>query len=167
MTTSCDYPAVLVVDDEPAICDCLSSLLTRNNFLVYTASNAAEAKALLKTFTVHLLLTDNNMGPGETGVDLARYANQEHPGQFPIRFMTGMPNPRMLHPVILKPFRSQELLEFVRDAIRAFADGKQKVTPPTGDGVSHEPRGSRLRSASRCRSPWATEGPRRSPRPGR
>ncbi len=61
-------PTLLIADDERATRDGLRSAL-EEEFEVYTASNIAEAMAVLKAEPVDLLLTDLRMG-GDSGMDL-------------------------------------------------------------------------------------------------
>ncbi|TAG08320.1 MAG: sigma-54-dependent Fis family transcriptional regulator [Verrucomicrobia bacterium] len=61
-------PTLLIVEDERATRDGLRSAL-EDDFEVYTATNQAEAIAILKSETIQLMLTDLRLG-GDSGMDL-------------------------------------------------------------------------------------------------
>ena len=68
---------LLVVDDEPDVCDSVRDLL-RREFNVLTAKSAAEGCRLLQEHEVHILITDQRM-PQVTGVELLTRARAGHP----------------------------------------------------------------------------------------
>lgn len=49
---------VLVVDDEPKLCDLLSSALTQNDVHVFTAGNGLQALAILEQEDIDLVISD-------------------------------------------------------------------------------------------------------------
>jgi len=61
-------PTLLIVDDERSTRDGLRSAL-EEDFEVYTASGLAEAKAILKSEPIQLVLTDLRLG-GDSGMDV-------------------------------------------------------------------------------------------------
>ena len=61
---------ILIVDDEPMICELFSEFLQGSNYRVLTAENGKEALELLKDEVVDLLLTDIIM-PDIDGFQLA------------------------------------------------------------------------------------------------
>lgn len=65
-------PTLLIVDDERSTRDGLRSAL-EEEFDVYTAAGTAEAKEILKSEPIQLLLTDLRLG-GESGMDLLDFA---------------------------------------------------------------------------------------------
>jgi DNA-binding NtrC family response regulator len=84
---------ILIVDDDPIVAESLAEHLTREGFETATAMNVAEARALLDGASnypstgaggarapqpVHVVLSDVSM-PGESGVDLLRWAREHHP----------------------------------------------------------------------------------------
>ena len=73
-----DPPVVLVVDDERAIADTLSIILSKNGFAVMTAYDAKSALELAAVVPPELLITDVAM-PGMNGVDLAITVSQQIP----------------------------------------------------------------------------------------
>lgn len=64
-------PHILVVDDDERLRLLLSQFLTENGFLVTTATDAAEARDILKYLAYDLLILDVMM-PGEDGMSLTR-----------------------------------------------------------------------------------------------
>src|SRR5262249_20113308 len=68
---------LLVVDDEPDVCDSVHDLL-RREFHVLKARSAAEGSELLQHNEVHIIMTDQRM-PQITGVELLKRARARHP----------------------------------------------------------------------------------------
>ena len=69
---------VLIVDDEPAICDSLQRVLELEGFSVESVFNAATALARLQEGKTDLLLLDINLA-GENGWDVCRQARADKP----------------------------------------------------------------------------------------
>jgi DNA-binding response OmpR family regulator len=63
-------PTVLVVDDESAIADTLTEILSRNGYAAMTAYDAAEALEIAMLTPPELLITDVSL-PGTSGIELA------------------------------------------------------------------------------------------------
>ncbi|WP_343615902.1 response regulator transcription factor [Novosphingobium sp.] len=73
MTTSTSLrPHILIVDDEPDIRDMLAAYLARQGCHVLCAADTVEARHILNTQPVSLVLLDV-MLPGESGLSLARF----------------------------------------------------------------------------------------------
>ncbi len=68
--TTADSPHLLVVDDDARLRELLQRYLSANGFRVTAASDAAEARTLLKSLAFDALVLDVMM-PGENGFDLA------------------------------------------------------------------------------------------------
>src|ERR1700675_4722422 len=71
-------PAVLVVDDEPDLCELLSITLQRMDLSPRTANNVAAAQRMLKTEPFDLCLTDMQLPDGD-GLDLVKWIQQYAP----------------------------------------------------------------------------------------
>jgi len=69
---------ILVVDDDDAVRNVLVDMLVEAGYDARGVSSAREARHALEHETVALLLSDVSM-PGETGLDLIRFALCEHP----------------------------------------------------------------------------------------
>jgi two-component system, OmpR family, phosphate regulon response regulator OmpR len=63
---------ILVVDDEPEICELLADYLGHAGFKVSTAADGAAMRRILEDHAADLVILDINM-PGEDGLSLARY----------------------------------------------------------------------------------------------
>jgi CheY-like chemotaxis protein len=114
---------ILVVDDEPFVCDAVKMMLNFDGHMVETASNAKDALAIFETGKFDLVITDFNM-PVMKGDELAAAIKARSPSQ-PVVMITAYAE--MLHSsknplkgvdfVISKPF----LLENLREAIAKVA----------------------------------------------
>src|SRR5271154_1112633 len=64
-------PHILVVDDDDRLRALLRRYLAEQDFVVTTASSAADARAKLKSLSYDLMVLDIMM-PGETGLELTK-----------------------------------------------------------------------------------------------
>jgi two-component system, NtrC family, response regulator PilR len=83
-------PCVLVVDDEPDLCELLSITLQRMDLSPRTASNIAAAQRLLKTEKCDLCLTDMQL-PDGNGLELVEWMQQYTPN-VPVAVITAHGN---------------------------------------------------------------------------
>ena len=83
-------PAVLVVDDEPDLCELLSITLERMNLSPRTAASVAEAQRMLKAERFDLCLTDMQLPDGD-GLDLVQWMQQYSPS-VPVAVITAHGN---------------------------------------------------------------------------
>lgn len=115
---------ILVVDDEPLVCDAVKMMLDFDGHVVQTAGSGKDALALLEKDQYDLVITDFEM-PGMKGDELAAAIKARTPKQ-PVVMITAYAemlqasgNPlKGVDLIISKPF----LLENLREAIA-------KVTP--------------------------------------
>jgi len=122
---------ILVVDDEPFVCDAVKMMLSFDGHLVETASNGKQALAMFEDGKYDLIITDFSM-PSMKGDELAAAIKAIAPTQ-PVVMITayaemlkGSGNPLTgVDFIISKPF----LLANVREAIA-------KVTPRKGGSTS-------------------------------
>lgn len=119
---SAEKCSILIVDDEPYILATLSSLLS-GQFTVLTASSVAEARKILASRGVDLVLTDQRM-PRETGVELLEWVRQHSPKTVRL-LMTGFAeleeaveaiNRGRVFSYIFKPWNVDHLLEVLHNA---------------------------------------------------
>ena len=120
---------ILVVDDEPLVCDAVKMMLAFDGHVVETASNGKEALEVLERSQFDLVITDFQM-PTMKGDELAAAIKARNPKQ-PIVMITAYAE--MLHAsgnpltgvdcVISKPF----LLENLREAIAKTTGTKAKA----------------------------------------
>jgi diguanylate cyclase (GGDEF)-like protein len=117
---------LLVVDDEPYILETLGALLAKD-FDVHTAPSADEAQRICSERTVALILADQKM-PGRTGVELLEWVRQNSPKTIRM-MMTGFAdfeetvraiNRGQVYRIILKPWRTDELLLILNNAARTY-----------------------------------------------
>ncbi len=116
-------PIVFVVDDDPAVCEALSSLIRSVGLRVKTFASAAEFLRQRPPAEPSCLVLDVGL-PGLSGMDLQREltATNRH---FPIIFITGQGDiPTTVRAMkagavefLTKPFREQELLESIEQAL--------------------------------------------------
>jgi two-component system, NtrC family, response regulator PilR len=83
-------PGVLVVDDEPDICELLSITLQRMELNARTANTLATAQRLLKTEHFDLCLTDMQL-PDGNGLELVEWM-QQHTPSIPVAVITAHGN---------------------------------------------------------------------------
>jgi signal transduction histidine kinase/CheY-like chemotaxis protein len=122
---------LLVIDDEPEIRRGLQAMLRRFG-RVDVAESAAEARTLLTPGVRYDLVLCDLMMPGESGEELYGWIFNARPDLAPrVAYVTGG-GPRLINspssvasqdgpPCLLKPFRRQELYEFVRRAMSRAA----------------------------------------------
>jgi len=111
---------ILVVDDQPALCEVAELLLTRCGYDVITAHDFLQAKmAVRQNPHIDLLLTDVEM-PGMLGDELAEWFWKTKP-RAAVVFMSGNSLHRLRlreHPFIEKPFVHLDvLLKTIREAL--------------------------------------------------
>lgn len=82
--------SILIVDDNYDMLEVLQRQLSSLNFHIYKASSVLEAIEILKSSTVHLLITDLQM-PQINGMELVKYAS-EHFSDLPKLVITGFPS---------------------------------------------------------------------------
>lgn len=118
--------SLLVVDDEPYILPTLSALVAPE-FQVYTADSADSAEEVFRRHPIDLVLTDQNM-PRRTGVQFLEWVRQHHPRTIRL-LMTGYAeledavdaiNRGQVYHYLLKPWRTEELLQVLRNAAEKF-----------------------------------------------
>ena len=80
---------VLVVDDDPAVCELIHDILREVRLKAVCVSEEREAYRIIPTLpTIQALVVDVNLGAGPTGFDLARFARQVIP-DLPVIYVTG------------------------------------------------------------------------------
>lgn len=123
-----DTKRILVVDDEPNICQLLVRILEKRQYLVTSAHSGAEALRGLDP-SISLVLLDVNM-PGMSGLDaLACIRSQPEVGDVPVIIMTGLPTAEARETAsscgaddfICKPFDNTEVMVRVRAVLERRA----------------------------------------------
>jgi response regulator RpfG family c-di-GMP phosphodiesterase len=117
---------LLVVDDEPNVCDSVHDLL-RREFRVLTARNADEGFKLMQEQEVHIVMTDQRM-PKVTGVELLSKVFRGHPHAVRMLF-TGYAdldsiiqaiNQGHIFKFLKKPWQPEELEAAVHEAAAEY-----------------------------------------------
>jgi response regulator RpfG family c-di-GMP phosphodiesterase len=117
---------LLVVDDEPDVCDSVHDLL-RREFKVLKARSAAEGIKLMESEPVHIIMTDQRM-PLVTGVELLTKIRRGHPQAVRMLF-TGFAdfesiiaaiNQGHVFQFLKKPWQPDELETAVREAAKEY-----------------------------------------------
>jgi DNA-binding response OmpR family regulator len=118
-------PRILVVEDDPAILQLSTSVLSLSGYEVDAATNGAVAWQALNTKIYDLMITDNNM-PELSGVELLQKLRAA--GMvLPVILATGLPPTEefarqpWLKPAatLLKPFTFEQMLRTVENLLRA------------------------------------------------
>jgi response regulator RpfG family c-di-GMP phosphodiesterase len=121
-----DKYTLLVVDDEPDVCDSVYDLL-RREFKVLKAPSAAEGIKLMQEHEVHIIMTDQRM-PQITGVELLSKIRQGHPkavrmlftGYADLESVIAAINQGHIFQFIKKPWHPEELEAAVREAAAEY-----------------------------------------------
>ncbi len=121
------YETILVVDDEPAICSLVGTLLEREGYAVLIASDAATA---IRVYAEHsadvtLLLSDLRM-PDMNGLELADHILRWKP-HMRVLFMSGSDATTEGFGCIAKPFTRAQLIGSVSEALGGLPAPKVQV----------------------------------------
>jgi len=111
-------PQTLIVEDDPRLSYVTSAILEDSGYSVVIVSNANDAIVQLETSTsIETVVTDICLGPGPTGIDLAREVSSRWPktgvivtSGNTILECTNLPEGCLFLP---KPYRPAELLTLV------------------------------------------------------
>ncbi|ACK66354.1 two component transcriptional regulator, winged helix family [Rippkaea orientalis PCC 8801] len=71
MVINASNPKILIVDDDPAICQLVSRFLSYNNYQIKTAENAYQGRQLFEQLSPDLVILDVNL-PDESGFTLCQ-----------------------------------------------------------------------------------------------
>jgi response regulator RpfG family c-di-GMP phosphodiesterase len=114
---------ILVVDDEPNICDILEKFLKKQGYDVVRSGDGKEALSILKNGSVDLVVSDIKM-PGMSGVELLQKI-REYNISIPVLITTGFPTldtaiealKAGAYDYLTKPFHLEEIGEKIRRAL--------------------------------------------------
>jgi len=133
-------PKILVIDDEPVICDSAQRILTAGGYTVRTANDAEAALEILKTDPQDIAICDL-MLPGLSGFEFLA-ASQQHDPNLVVIITTGYSTvengvdslTKGAFDFLPKPFTFEELESQVDRAHRfAKLPIKQRLQPPPAD----------------------------------
>jgi diguanylate cyclase (GGDEF)-like protein len=114
--------SLLIVDDEPYIVSMLAALLAAQ-FEIHTADCAEAAQIVFSRHPIDVILTDHKM-PRQTGIHLLEWVREHYPNTVRL-LMSGYAeledaiaaiNRGQVYHYLLKPWRTEELLQIVRNA---------------------------------------------------
>ncbi len=117
---------LLVVDDEPDVCDSIQDLF-RRDFNVLKARSADEGYRLMQEHEVHIVLTDQRM-PQISGVEMLARVRQGHPqavrmlftGYADLEAIIAAINQGHIYRFVRKPWQPEELQAAIRDAANEY-----------------------------------------------
>lgn len=136
---------VLVVDDEPDICELLEITLSRMGLETTIADRLGPARQLLATQDFDLCLTDMRLPDGD-GLDLVRHIQAEHP-QLPVAVITAHGSVDTAvqalklgaFDFVSKPVDLKQLRELIDAALRLKPAAGDDSGDPPGDGTRPSP----------------------------
>jgi two-component system, probable response regulator PhcQ len=122
-----DSRIVLLVDDDNNTLRALARVLHNQPYQIYTARSGDEAKLILKTHAVDLIVADDQM-PGMSGVDLLSWVADKYPkivrimltGQIATERVIRAINESQVHRYFIKPCNEFQLAVAINNAL----DGK-------------------------------------------
>jgi DNA-binding NtrC family response regulator len=117
---------LLIVDDEPDVCDSVHDLL-RREFRVLKAHSALEGCRIMQEEEVHMVMSDQRM-PQITGVELLTSVKARYPqavrmlytGYADLDSIIAAINQGHIYQFIKKPWQPEELLDAVRQAAAEY-----------------------------------------------
>lgn len=128
---------VLVLDDEPAICDIVTRCLQPGGYEVQAVQTGEDFRRLLALHTFDLVILDLNLG-GEDGLTLLHELNRERSIPTIILSGRGEPIDRVVglemgaDDYVAKPFEPRELLARVRSVLRRSSKSHPAEEPNAG-----------------------------------
>lgn len=117
------HTTVLVVEDEPVVCELAAEALLEEGYRVLTAADAWEAEAILSRETVDLLFTDIDLARNTNGIVLARAARAHCPS-LPVVYTSGgracLSHGEAVSESVFvpKPYRPSQLVALTNDILR-------------------------------------------------
>lgn len=121
-----ESPCVLIIEDEPAICELITEILEAAGYDTHCVDHDRAAYSALSAVRRYsAIVVDVNLGAGTTGFDVARFARQIIP-DLAVIYVSGQASPQSFKAFgvpesafLAKPFTADELLESVRSRIPA------------------------------------------------
>jgi two-component system, OmpR family, response regulator len=119
-TENCD---VLVLEDDDLIRNLVVDVCEQNHLCTHEAASIDDGRRLLRTSQCRVLITDNDLGPGETGFAFAKGLRQECP-DLGVIYVTGRQcDPKELgltgrDRALPKPFSVDHLVQAIQDLLQ-------------------------------------------------
>jgi DNA-binding NarL/FixJ family response regulator len=95
MLTATKSYKVLIVEDELFTQKLICEIITNLGNKCEAASSVREALSLVKTFSPELIITDLDLGPGPTGIDLINKVNKDFP-EIKLAVLTAHTSPNLV-----------------------------------------------------------------------
>ena len=115
---------ILVVDDEPSVLITYRLILEQQGYAVNAAVSAADARKVLSSSKVDLLLCDLSLEKQESGFDVIEFGRKQDPGLLSV-LLTGYATQDAAEwaeshgiPILFKPIDIQQLLETIETLLR-------------------------------------------------
>ena len=137
---------ILVIDDDDDLTTSVAAVLEANGYDVITATDGEQGLELAFTKNPHLILLDVTM-PGMDGHQVCRELQFGYTKDIPVVFLTARTelshmmeaNRAGASAYVTKPFRSEHLLQTIRDVLRDASAYRDDVTGlPTLAGIQVE-----------------------------
>jgi DNA-binding NtrC family response regulator len=115
---------ILVVEDEPTVCELAAETLLDAGYRVLTAADAWQAEAILARESVDMLFTDIDLARNTNGIALAHRARRSLP-RLPVVYTSGghagLPARDAVPGSVFvpKPYRPSQLVVLTRDVLNA------------------------------------------------
>ncbi|MCP4319061.1 MAG: response regulator [Hyphomicrobiales bacterium] len=134
---------ILVVDDHRDIRETLARYLVKNGLRASVADGAAQARKILTTASIDLVVLDVMM-PGEDGLSLCRYLVES--GGAPVILLTAMAEDtdRVVglemgaDDYVTKPFNPRELLARIRAVLRRTSQAQKERDPVSSERLAFD-----------------------------
>jgi len=119
-------PAVLIVEDDPAVLEVAVEMLAQSGYKIYTAEDGAHAMELLRTdIPIDVLFTDIVMPQGVNGVQLAKRVQTLRP-DIRVLLTSGYPRDALEHQqglgqdqeFLSKPYRAAALIDAINRTMK-------------------------------------------------
>jgi DNA-binding response OmpR family regulator len=115
---------ILVIDDDPDICEIVSMALSKKGFVIRTAMSGEQGIAIAREHMPDIVLLDNTL-PDMDGKDVARRIKETAGGKnVTIVMMTGKEAPKgeidttLYSGCLKKPFRLSDMVEYMEKISR-------------------------------------------------
>ena len=134
-------PAVLIVDDEPKVCQALRRAMHREPYEVLSAADADEALKLLAERDIDVVIADENM-PGLKGSMLLARIRSQWPdcvrmmltGDARLETVVSAVNRGEIFRFFIKPANEAEIIVSVREALKTRAQKRESGLLPRRGG---------------------------------
>ena len=130
---------LLIVDDEPQICNALTRLLRRDGYSINHANSPAEGMALMQQHPYDVILSDYMM-PETDGVQFLAEVSKKFPdtvrlmlsGQADMKAVIDAINTGSIFKFITKPWNNDGIRQVIREAFSLREAADQKVDEESG-----------------------------------